>query len=74
MNYKFQIKYYFLDCIVRAFDPSGAVKRPKNSYHANLFYYDVGIDFYDHQDFYPGDQKSEYFKTLKTLLQENEGL
>ena len=45
-----------------------------NSYHANLFYYNVGIDFYDHQDIFLEYQKSEYLKTLETLLHENQGL
>ena len=62
-----------LGCIVKAFDPSGAVKRPSNSYHANLFYYDVGIDFYDHHKIFLKYQYTEFYKTLKTLLQENEG-
>ena len=62
-----------LGCIVKAFDTTDAVRRPTNSYHANLFYYNVGIDFYDHQDIFLEYQNTEYLKTLKTLLEENEG-
>ena len=59
---------------MRAFDPSNSVIRPIDSYHANLFYYDVGMDFYEHQDFYLEYQDTEEFKPLKTLLDENQGL
>ena len=57
---------------MRAFDPSGAVDRPQNSDHPNLFYYNVGIDYYNHQKTYNDEFHTiELQRTLEYLIEEN---
>ena len=69
-----QILFTFLGCIVRAFDPSQFVERPENSYHPNLFFYNIGIDSYEHSEFYVESQTKESFKTLHSLIEENQDI
>ena len=58
---------------MRAFDPTDEVIRPKNSYHPNLHYYNIGIgaeNGYVNSDSSTGKDPIE-LKTLDTLLKEN---
>ena len=42
-DWDFEVFLAELGCIVKAFDPSKAVKRPSNSYLPNLHYFNLGI-------------------------------
>ena len=49
-------------------------ERPQDSYHPNLFFYNIGIDSYDHTEFYVEGQTKESFKTLHSLIEENQDI
>ena len=62
-------------CIVRAYDPTDLVKRPQNSFHTNLKYYNVGIGPINGKKDFSSDEKQSQIseiKTLSSLLKDNE--
>ena len=64
-----------LGCTVRAFDPTSEVKRPIDSYHSNLHYFNVGLNQDNGKTFYVTSTGIGEFipvRTLSTLIHENE--